>query len=251
LFLAKVANPFSGGSFEKYIMNEIWIETEYGNVYGKSMGDPNAPLILGIHGMSERNGAHTWEPMLQPLAEAGYYAVSVDMPGWGKSPEWRRLKTQPTSAVVWAIIAIMDGLNAEKATLMGKSWGGGVALATTLVHPERVERLILTAPAYPDFSRLVGISQEMLMAWAEDDEVIPFNYAGIFKAVIANIQLETYPTGGHDAAIENIEDFAPKAIRFLAGEKPETDIPDSDDIDPDDLDDDDDIDDDDDDDSDD
>ena len=77
----------------------------------------------------------------------------------------------------------------------------------------------------------------MLMAWAEDDEVIPFNYSAIFKAVIANIQLETYPSGGHNATVANIEDFAPKMIRFLAGEKPESDNPDPDAIDPDDTDD--------------
>ena len=119
-------------------MNDIWIKTKMGKVYGKSAGISSNPLILDLHGMNKANGWKTWEPMLQPLADAGYYVVSVDMPGWGKTPAWKRFRTSPPSSVASAVIAIIDGLEAETAILMGKSWGGGVAFATALAHPKRI-----------------------------------------------------------------------------------------------------------------
>jgi pimeloyl-ACP methyl ester carboxylesterase len=66
-------------------MQEIHLTTQLGTVYGQAAGEPGNPVVLGIHGWSQRNGWHSWSPLLEPLAEAGFYAVSVDMPGWGDS----------------------------------------------------------------------------------------------------------------------------------------------------------------------
>ena len=66
-------------------MEELLLNTRFGKVFAKSTGDRSAPLILAIHGWSRRNGWHTWEPLMAPMAAAGYRVVSVDMPGWGQS----------------------------------------------------------------------------------------------------------------------------------------------------------------------
>ncbi|MEJ2746901.1 MAG: hypothetical protein P8183_03145, partial [Anaerolineae bacterium] len=66
-------------------MEDIWIETEYGKVFAKAAGPRDGRFLLGIHGYSQRNGWHTWEPLMAPLAKAGFRVVSVDMPGWGQS----------------------------------------------------------------------------------------------------------------------------------------------------------------------
>ncbi len=195
-------------------MKNIWIETEYGKVFGMVDGPENGrATILAIHGYSQRNGWHTWEPMMAPLAEAGFRVVSVDMPGWGQS-----VPTQGQvggASAVATVLQILDGLDAEQAVLMGKSWGGNVAVETAVSHPTRIIRLILTAPALRDVEQAKTITQPVLLAWAEDDPVIPFAYADRLAAVISNCQLETYPTGGHSAAPKNAADFGPKAIRFL------------------------------------
>ena len=73
-------------------MDDIFIKLELTTVYGKLAGDPANPLLLGIHGWSQRNGWHTWEPLMAPLADAGYCVVSVDMPGWGDSPALDNLR---------------------------------------------------------------------------------------------------------------------------------------------------------------
>lgn len=193
-------------------MQEIWIDIPSGKVYGKTAGE--GPLVLGLHGWSQRNGWHTWKPLMEPLAQAGYRVVSVDMPGWGQSPALAAGKVSGDEAVR-VVLALLDGLEAEKATLMGKSWGGGVALQVALDHPQRVERLILTAPAFRDFSRLGQLQAPVLLAWAEDDPVIPIENAQKYIQNVPEIEVVTYESGGHSAAPKNVEEFAPKAIQFL------------------------------------
>jgi pimeloyl-ACP methyl ester carboxylesterase len=98
---------------------------------------------------------------------------------------------------------------------MGKSWGGNVVVETAVSHPNRVTHLILTAPAIRSPEMLAEISQPVLLAWAEDDPVISYQYATQIAAAIPNCQLESYSTGCHSAAPKNAADFTPKAIDFL------------------------------------
>ncbi len=196
------------------VMETIFIDTEYANIHAKSAGKQGDPLVLGLHGWSKRNGWQTWAPLLRPLAEAGFWVVSVDMPGWGQSvPKIPEAMMNDTA--VTAVIQILDGLQASQAVLMGKSWGGGVALEVALQHPERVSKLILTAPARQNMAPLHELQQPVLLAWAKDDPVIPYSYAQKYVERIPDVQLETYETGGHSAAPNNAEDFAPKAVGFL------------------------------------
>jgi len=198
-------------------VNDIWIKTDYGKVFGQADGTIDGRLILAIHGYSQRNGWHTWKPMMAPLAAAGFRVVSVDMPGWGQS-----VATQGQvdgEDAIQCVLQILNGLDVETAVLMGKSWGGNVAVETAVSHPQRITHLILTAPALRDVEQAKTITQPVLLTWAEDDPVIPFAYADRLAGAISNCQLETYSTGGHSAAPKNAGDFAPKAIEFLKRKK--------------------------------
>ncbi|MFL7839980.1 MAG: alpha/beta fold hydrolase [Candidatus Promineifilaceae bacterium] len=196
-------------------MDNVFIKLELTTVHGKLAGDPSAPLVLAIHGWSQRNGWHTWEPLMEPLAVAGYCVVSVDMPGWGDSPALDNLPLGGSRAVQ-VVIDIMNGLQKSTAILMGKSWGGGVAIKTAVAHPERISKLILTAPALRNLDQLPHIEQPVLLTWAEDDPVIPFAMSEPFISAVPNIEFVAYPSGGHSAAQKNAVDFAAKAIDFLA-----------------------------------
>mgnify|MGYP001829195657 CR=1 FL=1 len=195
-------------------MDDVFIKLELTTVYGKLAGEPSNPLLLGIHGWSQRNGWHTWEALMRPLAAAGYCVVSVDMPGWGSSPALDNLPLGGARAVS-VITGILDGLQKESAVLMGKSWGGGVAVATAAAHPERVDGLVLTAPALRDLDQMANVNQPVLLTWAEDDPVIPITMAGQVMAKTADIEFVSYETGGHSAAQKNAADFAPRVIEFL------------------------------------
>ena len=196
-------------------MDEITISTPQGNIFGMAAGPENGPVVIGIHGWSQQNGWHTWEPLIEPLGAAGYRTIAVDMSGWGKSPKWG--KTAGKSAVV----AILDSLGVGTVhALMGKSWGGGVSLDFALTYPDRVSKLIVTAPAFRgDPSSLAQrLTTPVLMAWAKNDPAIPFAMGEMLAAAIPNCQFEIYEEGEHEAAQHNAKDFAPKAITFLSRE---------------------------------
>lgn len=198
---------FFGGKME-----DIFIHTPYGDVFGKTAG--SGPLVLGLHGWSQRNGWHTWEPLMEPLAAAGFRVVSVDMPGWGQSTLAPGL-AQGEKAVE-TVLSLLDELEGDTAvSLLGKSWGGAIAIETALSHPQRVSHLVLTAPAVRNPAQLAHLTQPVLLAWAEDDSVIPVGYGRQLAQTIPNCQLVIYPTGGHSAAPKNAAEFAPKAITFL------------------------------------
>lgn len=195
-------------------MEDIYINLSQTIVFGKAAGNPHDFLVLGLHGWSQRNGWQTWEPLINPLAAAGFYVVSVDMPGWGNSPPIgdSPLMNQKATAVV---IEIFDKLSKKKAALMGKSWGGGIAVNCAENFPERISHLILTAPALQNYQQLESVKQPVLLAWAEDDPLIPIEHSKRFISHHPNTILVTYPSGGHSAAPKNADDFAEKAIAFL------------------------------------
>ena len=201
-------------------MDDVFIKLESTTVYGKLVGYPADPLLLGLHGWSQRNGWHTWKPLMEPLAAAGFCVVSVDMPGWGKSPALDAIPLTGSRAVN-VVINILDGLQKESAVLMGKSWGGGVAIEAALQAPQRVSGLILTAPALRNFAQLHELQSPVLLAWAEDDPVIPIANADRYLSALPEMQFVIYATGGHSAAPKNAADFAPKAIRFLRDLQPQ------------------------------
>ena len=195
-------------------MDDVFIKLELTTVYGKMAGDPAAPLLLGIHGWSQRNGWHTWEPLIEPLAAAGYYVVSIDMPGWGKSEPWGE-GTVTSTAGVEAVVQVMDALEKDTAVLLGKSWGGGIALKTAALHQKRITKLILTAPAFRELDLAPEIIQPVLLVWAKDDPVIPIIYSENYLSILPDAELVTFETGGHSAAPKNAVAFAPTAIEFL------------------------------------
>lgn len=196
------------------MLKERFISTQVKSVYCQTSGDPVNLLVLGIHGLSQRNGWHTWEPILEPLGNAGFFAVSVDMPGWGQSPAWDNNPHSNESAVK-SVLEIVASLDKKKVNLMGKSWGGGVAINVALKHPELVSSLILSAPAFRELEKLRDLDLPTLIVWAKDDAVIPVTFAEQFNSRIRRSQLVLYDTGGHGVASANADDFGLRVVEFL------------------------------------
>ena len=194
--------------------------TDHGMVFGVAAGSADGLFALGIHGFSQRNNSSVWQGLLDPLALAGYRFCSVDMPGWGMSDPWLDERGEVVQHGRGTILTLLDTLGAEQAVLVGKSWGGGLALETALHHPERVTALLLTAPAYAgDLADLTRLTQPVLLAWAKDDPVIPVTRAEQLVQAIPHAELIIYETGGHSAAQKNMDDFAARAVAFLSNSK--------------------------------
>src|SRR5215467_10713301 len=97
------------------------------------------PLLVLLHeGVADRRG---WYQVAERLAPQ-VTVVAYDRRGYGESPA----STAPFTHA-GDLLAILDREQAEPAWLVGASAGGGLALDTALLAPERVAGLILIAPA--------------------------------------------------------------------------------------------------------
>jgi pimeloyl-ACP methyl ester carboxylesterase len=113
------------------------------SVHGRSVGYLEAgsgELLLLIHGMA--GNAENWRPVIEPLAR-GNAVIAPDFPGHGVSAPGGG--DYSLGSLASGLRDLMLTLGHERATLVGHSLGGGVALQFTYQFPEMVERLVLVS----------------------------------------------------------------------------------------------------------
>lgn len=95
------------------------------------------PLIL-IHGYG--GSMWQWEYQQLPLS-AHFRVITPDLIGSGLSDK-PDLEYRPEE-LIESVRGLMDELSLTTATLVGNSMGAGVAIGMALIHPQRVDRLVL------------------------------------------------------------------------------------------------------------
>ena len=100
------------------------------------------PVIL-IHGFLYNTAM--WDRNSDELSKR-FKVYAIDLWGWGYS---QRLDAEDYSFDRYGrqVIAFMDALKIPRASLIGQSMGGGISVFTAARHPERIDRLVLVAPA--------------------------------------------------------------------------------------------------------
>lgn len=115
--------------------------------------DDPSPIVL-LHGTSA--SLHTWEGWARAL-NGERRVIRLDLPGFGltgPAPD----EDYSIESYVRFMTAVLDRLGVRRCVLGGNSFGGYVAWATALAHPDRVEKLILVdAAGYPLRSTSVPI----------------------------------------------------------------------------------------------
>lgn len=112
------------------------------------------PLVL-LHGAGPGVSAWTnWNEVIPGLSHA-FRVIAPDIAGYGYT-EIRPDREYRIKSWVAHYIGILDTLEIRKASIVGNSFGGGLALATALAHPERVERLVLLGTPAGEFEMTEG-----------------------------------------------------------------------------------------------
>lgn len=101
------------------------------------------PLVL-LHGLGASK--ITWLPLLAALAD-GHRVIVPDLPGHGESAKPRRDYTPRFYAGV--LRHLLDAVGVARATVVGNSLGGRIALELALRSPGRVAALALLDPSVP------------------------------------------------------------------------------------------------------
>jgi pimeloyl-ACP methyl ester carboxylesterase len=98
------------------------------------------PPVVLIHGVAGR--AAQWDQIVELLA-AGHMVVAPDLLGHGESAKPRG--DYSLGAHASGIRDLLVGLNIERASVVGHSLGGGIAMQFAYQFPERCERLVLVS----------------------------------------------------------------------------------------------------------
>jgi pimeloyl-ACP methyl ester carboxylesterase len=99
------------------------------------------PVVLLVHGMAGSRTA--WQEVIEPLAAAGHTVIAPDLPGHGDSDVFSG--DHSIGALAATLRDLLLALGHERATLVGHSLGGGIAMQFSYLFPEHTERLVLVS----------------------------------------------------------------------------------------------------------
>lgn len=137
---AKVV-PLPGlGASHSELVREAAI-TRWTKVHGHDVAYRQAgsgPVLVMIHGIAGSSG--TWVPVMPLLAEH-YTVIAPDLLGHGESAKPRG--DYSLGAYASGIRDLLGVLGHERATVVGHSLGGGIAMQFAYQFPQMAERLVL------------------------------------------------------------------------------------------------------------
>jgi len=108
------------------------------------------PLVLLLHGFPETSRA--WRKQMPALA-ARFRVVAPDLRGFGASDKPKGIAAYRTPVLADDIVALIHAFDAEHAHIVGHDWGGAVAWAVAIEHPEAVDRLAVLNCPHPAVMR--------------------------------------------------------------------------------------------------
>jgi pimeloyl-ACP methyl ester carboxylesterase len=110
--------------------------------YVKAGPEPGtAPALLLLHGLGCDHT--TWRPVIDMLARR-YTVIAPDLLGHGRSAKPRA--DYSVGGYANGMRDLLTVLGLDKVTVVGHSFGGGVAMQFAYQFPERTERMVLVAP---------------------------------------------------------------------------------------------------------
>jgi len=124
------------------------------NVHIQGHGNP----VMLIHGSGPGVTAWAnWRLVIPELAKTRQ-VIAPDMLGFGYT---QRPQDNTYSVDKWIrhAIDILDALGHTKVDLIGNSFGGGLALALAIAHPERINRLVLMGSVGVSFPLTKGLAK--------------------------------------------------------------------------------------------
>ena len=118
-------------------------------------GGQGAPVLL-IHGSGPGVSAWANWRLVMPALAQHTRVIAPDMVGFGYSERPAGL-AYTMDAWVRQAVGLLDALGIARTDLVGNSFGGGLALALAIRHPERVRRLVLMGSVGVPFAITEGL----------------------------------------------------------------------------------------------
>ncbi len=114
-------------------------------------GDPQAPVILMLHG--EPSWSFLYRHMIPLIAAAGLRAIAPDLIGFGRSDKPLQLSDYSYAGHVEWLRKFIFTLDLRDITLVCQDWGSLIGLRLLAEHPQRFSRVVLANGALPTGDR--------------------------------------------------------------------------------------------------
>jgi pimeloyl-ACP methyl ester carboxylesterase len=187
-----------------------FVTIQQGHIHYLEAGPAGAPSVLLLHGASF--SAQTWQELgtLALLAQQGYRAVAVDLPGFGGS---QRVSGQPQDF----LLELMERLNLIQPVLVSPSMSGNYSLPLVVQHPEKLKGFVPVAPVgIPTYEKqLKGITLPTLAIWGSNDQIVPVTQAERLCHLMPNAHKAILENAGHACYMRATAEFHQYLIKFV------------------------------------
>ena len=133
-------------------------------------------VLVFVHGLSSNSDA--WYRNIEELKK-DYICIAIDLPGYGRS--FKNADEYTATYFAEILKEFANKMKLNKFTLVGHSMGGQAAIKFASKYPEKLDKLILIAPAgIEEFNEFEGNAMKMVMIpkiiMATSEEQIDRNY---------------------------------------------------------------------------
>lgn len=164
----------------EYPFDVQFVEIENGETIAYTDQGEGSRVIVMIHGLGSYLPA--WKNNIVELKD-NFRVIAIDLPGYGKSSKNAEHYSIPFFSE--SVIQFLEALSVESVTLSGHSMGAQIVIYTALNNSDKVNSLVLSAPAgFETFSEeaeqafRMTVSKESIMA--TDEEMVRFNLTSNF-----------------------------------------------------------------------
>ncbi|SRR5258707_749058 len=173
-------------------------------------GAPDWPALLFLHGASF--SAQTWHELgtLALLAQHGYRAVAVDLPGFGQSESG---EFPPLDF----LLEFLEQLSLDKPILVSPSLSGMYSLPLVAAYPDKLAGFVPVAPvSIPTYEhQLQGNPLPTLAIWGSNDSIVPVEQAELLCQLLPHAQKVLLKDAGHACYLRATKEFHTHLLRFV------------------------------------
>lgn len=202
--------PRSAGAREG--IEERVVEFDGHSIHTLEAGTENSQSVLLLHGA--KFNAETWRKLgtLDLLAKAGYRAMALDLPGFGKSPRWRFDRAK-------LLERLLPELGIGKPVVLAASMSGAVTFPVLEARPDLVAGFIGVAPAgTPRYAARVNDNPvPALIVWGDRDTVFPVSQAKTLAASFERATVVILEGARHPCYLDEPARFHEAVLSFLSG----------------------------------
>ena len=137
-----------------------FVEANGIRVHLAEAGPPEAPPALLLHGWPQH--WFMWRRIMTALG-GEHRLLAPDLRGFG----WTEAPGQGYDAETFAAdqVALLEALGIERAHVVGHDWGGWTAMLLGILHPERVDRMVVLNAPHPWPRLSARVALESWRSW--------------------------------------------------------------------------------------